>query len=288
MKNSTLIISAIIVLIILPISVIMAQDDEAAVDKPVKATFESAILIDNQTVMVPIKGTLEFDIFHRFGTLGNGFEDLFGLYAPSNIRIGAAYSPVQNLFVGLGLTKRKNLLDGSVKYALLKQMRSGKIPVSVSYFGNVTYDTRESENREEIYNKTDRISYFHQVIIARKFTDWLSIQVAPSLSHYNIINKYMENDHFALAFGGQVKITGTTFIIANVDQPLTKHTLYNPNPNISLGIQFTSSSHAFQIFLSNFNSLNPQENNFFNTHNYADGFTDNFLIGFNITRLWNF
>ena len=37
--------------------------------KPVKNTFESAVLLDNQTVIVPIKGTFEMDIQHRFGTI---------------------------------------------------------------------------------------------------------------------------------------------------------------------------------------------------------------------------
>ena len=54
--------------------------------RPVRAPFESSILIDNQTIIVPSKGTLEFDIQHRFGTVDNGLSDLYGFWAPSNIR----------------------------------------------------------------------------------------------------------------------------------------------------------------------------------------------------------
>ncbi|MFN3841224.1 MAG: DUF5777 family beta-barrel protein, partial [Cyclobacteriaceae bacterium] len=72
---------------------VVAQDDEAeatgqANAKPVKSTFESTWLIDNQSVMVPAKGTLQMDIMHRFGTVNNGYDDFWGIYAPSNIRIG--------------------------------------------------------------------------------------------------------------------------------------------------------------------------------------------------------
>jgi Membrane bound beta barrel domain (DUF5777) len=63
--------------------------------KPVKNTFGSVWLIDNQTVMVPIKGTLEFDIHHRFGIVNNGAKDLWGFFAPSNIRLGFTYSPLR-------------------------------------------------------------------------------------------------------------------------------------------------------------------------------------------------
>lgn len=257
-------------------------------DKPVRSTFESAWILDNQSVMVPIKGTLEFDISHRFGTFRNGFNDLFGLYANSNIRLGFGYAPIENLYVGFGLTKYKNLIDLNLKYALLKQTRTGKIPVSITYFGNIAIDPRDEDSREEVFNSSDRYSFFHQVIIARKFTDWLSLQLSPSLSHYNIIEKTMKNDHFAVALSGQIGITGSMDIIFGVDQPITKHTLDNPNPNLSLGLQIATSSHAFQIFIGNYNSIVPQENNVFNQKNYAEGFQENFLIGFNITRLWNF
>ncbi len=37
---------------------------------------------------------------------------------------------------------------------------------------------------------SDRLSYFHQILIARKVTDKLSVQVAPSLSHHNVVNGY--------------------------------------------------------------------------------------------------
>ena len=87
--------------------------------KPVKNMFESIWIIDNQTVMVPFKNTLEFDIQHRFGLVENGYEDFWGLYAPSNIRLGFSYVPINNLMVGFGLTKQNLTWDFNAKYALL-------------------------------------------------------------------------------------------------------------------------------------------------------------------------
>ncbi|MGK0174464.1 MAG: hypothetical protein ACI9AT_000844 [Ulvibacter sp.] len=277
---------------ILPGISLIAQEEEQPADKPVRATFNSALLIDNQSVMVPIKGTFEFDILHRFGTVGNGFEDLYGLYASSNMKLGFTYAPIDNLSVGLGLTKRKHMLDLNAKYALLKQMRSGKIPVSVTYFGNMAIDLREEDKREEVYHSSNRYSYFHQLIVARKFTPELSLQVAGSLSHFNIIQEGMDNDHYAISLGGKYKLTETLSGIFNVDQPITKHKANNPNPNLSLGLEVSTSSHAFQVFVGNYSSIVPQENNVFNANNYnpdegEGSFGDNLLIGFNITRLWN-
>ena len=94
--------------------------------RPVRNTFESNWLIDNQTVMVPIKGTFEMDIQHRFGTMNNGYDDFWGFYAPSNIRIGFDYVPIEKLQIGFGFTKERKMWDFNAKYALLQQGRKAQ------------------------------------------------------------------------------------------------------------------------------------------------------------------
>ena len=77
-------------------SISFAQEEEEK-DKPVRAPFESGYLIDNQTTMIPIKGTLEYAIQHKFGTMENGLSDVWGIYAPgANVRLGLNYVPVTN------------------------------------------------------------------------------------------------------------------------------------------------------------------------------------------------
>jgi hypothetical protein len=279
--------------------------------KPVKNTFEGIWLIESQTVMVPVKRTFEMDIMHRFGTLEKGYEDFYGFFAPSNIRLGFSYVPVDNLLVGASITKSNMTWEGYAKYALLKQTK-GKYPVSVTYYGNASLDTRKKSNF--IY-WSDRMMFFNQLIIARKVTDKFSIQVAPSLTHQNVVNGYyktsgsladstykavvkgeMKHNHFAISVAARYKIKEGMSVLFGYDQPLTRHAANNPNPNLSIGIEFTTSSHAFQLFVSNYYYMTPQRNSLYNRNNpiTIKGFNDitfrkeNFLIGFNITRLWNY
>src|SRR3954470_4020982 len=155
--------------------------------KPVKNTFESLWIIDNQTVMVPIKGTFEMDFQHRFGVVKNGYKDFFGLFASSNIRLGATYSPINKLNVGLGITKYNMTWDASAKYSIIQQMTTGRWPVSITYYGNMAIDTRPADN---FLHFSDRLTYFNQVIIARKVNEKFSVEVAPSVSHTNVVNGY--------------------------------------------------------------------------------------------------
>jgi hypothetical protein len=252
-------------------------------------TFESIWIIDNQTTHVPLRRTFEFDIIHRFGTVLNGYDDFFGLYAPSNIRIGFGYTPINNLMVGVGFTKFNLLWDVNVKYAILKEKGDRPFPVSLTYYGNMAIDTRPEEN---FVNSTDRLSYFNQLMVARKLTRDFSAQASVNYSHMNAVEGYvdengdiqgnMKNDHFSFSVMGRYKISDAFAFIGNYDQPLTQHPANNPHPNISLGVELATPLHAFQVFMGNYQWIVPQYSNFFNENDYTEGA---FLIGFNITRL---
>ena len=259
--------------------------------KPEKNTFGSIWIIDNQTVMVPIKKTFEMDIMHRFGTIKKGYEDFWGFFAPSNIRLGFEYVPIDNLMVGLSITKANMTWEAYGKYSIIKQTKK-KYPVSVTYYGNIAMDSRKKDNFTHF---SDRLMFFNQLIIARKFSPKLSLQVAPSHTHVNIVDGYfyepgkfrgvMNNEHFAVALSGRYKLSTVMGLIFNIDQPITKHHGNNPDPNISFGIEMVTSAHAFQFFLGNYSYITPERNNLFNHNDFAKG---QFLIGFNITRLWNY
>lgn len=275
---------------------VMAQDSLAIPAKPkpklAKNTFGGTWIIDNQTVMVDTKKTFEFDIQHRFGIVNNGYSDLYGLFAPANIRLGFIYTPVNNLSVGIGICKERMQVDGSLKYALIKQSAVGGWPVSISVLGDAAVDTRDKSN---FVTFVDRISYFSQLMIARKVTTKFSVQVAPSLTYFNNVEGYinseggispkMNNSHFAIAFMGRYRLTQSFAVIADYDQPLTQHPTNNPHPNVSFGIDIGTISHTFQIFATNYSSILPESNNVFNQNDFTKG---QWLIGFNISRNWYF
>src|SRR5580765_5488695 len=116
------------------------QDDENKEDKkeddskkPARPAFESPQLMDEQSVVVQSPKTLEFNLQHRFGAINaNHLKDLYGIYAPANIRMGFSYTPIKNLALGFGTSKLKMYVDVNAKYAILKQAKNWSIPVSVT------------------------------------------------------------------------------------------------------------------------------------------------------------
>ena len=318
-KRQLVFSSYLIVSLFLVSSTCFAQNDSTATatqtdapvplkHKPVKNTFNSVWIFDDQTVMVPVKGTFEADIQHRFGTVENGAKDVWGIYASANMRIGFNYSPIKNLYLGFGLAKNNLLWDGSAKYAILKQTK-GKYPVSVTYYGNIGYKSAADPNHFLFTYQTQRLSFFNELLIARKVTDKFSVQVGASISHQNSVPGYYAQkdtttfvykkekfDMFTASVCARYQLTGVTTLIIDYDQPLTRFATNNPHPNVAFGFEFNTSGHTFQLFAGNYSLLNPQQNSLYNTNN-PFGFKQTggtkvsggqFLIGFNITRLWNF
>lgn len=280
----------------------VAAQDSTQSDKPVvkkksyvKNTFDGNHIIDNQTVVVPNQGAFEFDIQHRFGTIEHGWKDLAGLFASANMLLGVSYVPIKDFQIGFGATNDKMQTVGTLKYALLKQTKDNKMPLSVTLFGNAAMDTRAKNSSLPIVETSDRFSYFTQIIVARKISEKLSLQVAPSLSYYNNVEAYYDannvikpktnNAHLAISVAGKYSISESVSIIANYDQPLTQHPMNNPNPNLSLGLDFKTSGHEFQVFLGNYGTLIPQQDHMYNHNDFQKS---QFLIGFNISRLWFF
>jgi len=243
-----------------------------------RAAFESTSLIENQTDRVYSKGTIEMIMNHRFGVV-TGTNDLIGIWAPANIRLAVNYSITDRITVGFGTTKDYRLQDFCLKTALLKQTVDGKMPVSITYYGNATVSALPKEN---FYHTSDRWSFFNQIIIAKRFSKMFSLQLAPSYSHYNVVDAPMSNDLFAIQFGGRAKVTSTMSILLDVNQPITSQENV-PKSGFSVGTEFSTVGHTFQIFVSNYRGIINQQSNMFNQNDFFEG---DFAIGFNISRTW--
>lgn len=273
-------------------SVLLAQE-EPPKDRPVRAPFNSGILIDNQTTVVPSVKTLEYMIQHKFGHINNGFSDLFGLYAPgANIRMALNYVPYKNLQIGYGLSRIRMYSDFSVKYTILEQTRQNTIPVAVGVFANMAIDGRNDEAFGNNYKFTNRFSYFTQLIVGRRFNDFVSVQANASFTHYNLTEPGTDHDKISVGINGRVNFSPQSSILFQYDAPLkikaiTEHREWNnpAKPNIGLGWEIRTSTHAFHIYLSSTDGMIPQHNALYNLNDWTKG---DLMFGFSITRLWSF
>jgi hypothetical protein len=269
-----------------------SQDEEPPKDLPVRSPFASGILIDNQTTVISAPRTMEYYIQHKFGRVNNGISDLFGIYAPgANIRMALSYVPVKKLQVAYGLSRVRMYSDFSVKYTILEQTRRNTIPVAVGIYANMAIDGSNEEVFGKNYSFTSRLSYFSQIIVGRKFNDWVSVQANASFTHYNITDDLIDHDKISVGLNGRVNVTPRSSILFQYDIPLKIQQIAeyreftNPAlPNIGLGWEIRTTTHAFNIYVSSTDGMIPQHNALYNRNDWTKG---DIMVGFTITRLWS-
>src|SRR5690606_15394041 len=154
------------------------EQNPTEVDGKVTGIFKGTRLINGHSIETREKGNLDFIISHRFGRLNSGAYSLFGL-DDSNIRLGLDYAVTEQLTVGLGRNALSKVYAGFITYKVLEQQIGHRtIPVSLVWFSNMSITTFR---RPELpMNFRRKLGFTHQVLIARKFNESLSLQLSPS------------------------------------------------------------------------------------------------------------
>jgi hypothetical protein len=278
----------IIFILSLLLSPIFAQEEaQEKTSAPVRNTFSTELLIENQTVATPYKGGLQLQIQHRFSPIET-IHNLYGIYGSANTRIGLNYGITDRLMIGAGTTKDYALQDLRWKYLILQQTENNSMPVSLSYYGNIVADLRAEENfgPSTDFKQMHRLSYFTQLIVARKFSEKISAQIAPSFIYFNTVKRLSDdvgykNMNFGLHAGARANLFGNHSLMIEYDQLLTKQDtgegLDQPKPNLAFAWEIGTATHSFQVFASNYNLIIDQYNLLYSTT------SRDYMFGFNIT-----
>jgi hypothetical protein len=260
---------------------------EAPKDEPVIATFKATRLINQQTIEVGGTRSLDFRIHHHFGPFNSGAYDFWGIDGGASIRLGLEYSYNGRLQFGLGRTSYEKQIDGFLKYRLLRQSKSGSMPISVTLFSGAYRNGIKGlqiGGIDKFKYASDRLSFVQQIIIARKIDDKLSIQITPTMVHYNLVeNLSDQNDAYFLGIAGRYKISNRTAITYEYGAKLLNYSESKYYDSMGIGLDIETGGHVFQMFLTN--SFGMTENQTFARTNSA--WADRgFRLGFNVSRMF--
>jgi len=254
----------------------------------VTGTFKASHVINMQTVESTAAGALSFVIQHRFDRLNTGAYNFFGL-DNATLRLGLDYGITDRLNVGIGRSSYLKTFDGFVKYKVLRQTEGKQMPVTVSVLGTITNYTQDMKDKKYL-TANYRTAYSGQLLIARKFSRRLSLEVTPTYLHYNLVPTVNDkNDVFALGMGGRFRITNRMSINAEYDylppSQVVSATVHN---TFSLGWDIETGGHVFQLVFSNTQTmLETQYLTPYYTQTTSTWGNGDIYFGFNISRNFN-
>jgi hypothetical protein len=262
------------------------QRQRAVKDAPVDELFLIGSIAGMSTVTNLEKGDLNSVIMHNFGLVSGGIEDFWGLDQGAAVRLGIDYGVTDKLSLGIGRTSIEDNVDLRFKYTLLRQMSSDKIPVEVALKGDLGINTQKN-TRFEDFTFTERLNYFTSIMVARKFNDTFTLQVAPMISHFNTVVVEAdlitpENTHFALGLGGRYQLNernSLTFEYLPVLGDRTDGTINH----FALGYEVETGGHVFQMFFMSGQWFTEQH---LIARTTTDFFASDFRLGFNVNRVF--
>ncbi len=253
------------------------------------ATFKTTRVINFHTIETVGKRTLDFRISHRFGLVNSGVDDFWGIDGGASIRLGLEYSYDGRLMVGFGRTSYQKLLDGFLKYRLLRQTEGGEMPLSVTLFSGM-YATMAKDPLKKVtgFDRYEhfysRLSYNYQVIVGRKFGTNFSAQIAPWYVHLNQVDLLKDaNDSYGLSGAIRYKFTKHMALTAEYAYRLNDYTDRNFYDSFGIGFEIETGGHVFQMHVTN--SFGLSENQFlpYTDTKWGDG---GIRIGFNVSRVF--
>lgn len=262
------------------------------------ATFKASRLINGQTVETISKNHLNFWISHRFGAVNSGFiANFFGL-DEAKIRLGLEYGLTDRWLVGAGRSSLEKTYDLYTKYKVLRQ--SNTMPVTVTAMAGWGINTMpsgyvmESGASMRFSNNIERYSYWSQVLVARKFTEKLSLQLMPTLIHVNKVeDPSIPNQLFALGAGGRYKLSQRVTLSGEYYHTFADKQAYEANTSktypyrnaLSLGVDIETGGHVFQFHLTNARGMVEKQ---FIAQNIGSWQEGDIFYGFNIARTFSF
>jgi hypothetical protein len=248
------------------------------------ATFKTTRLINGHSVENVAAGVLDFRISHRFGYISGGAYELWGLDEAS-MRLGLDYGLTRWWMIGVGRSTYQKQYDGFTKVKLLRQSSGVRsMPITLSAFGSMMYKSLKFDdpNRDNYY--TSNLYYSGQLLIARKFNESLSLQLMPTIVHYNLVPEATDpNDLFSVGIGGRMKISKRTSLNIEYYYQLPDYKLPGTTNSLAIGFDIETGGHVFQLYCTN--STGMTERTYINetTGNFFKG---DIRLGFTISRVF--
>ncbi len=254
------------------------------------ATFKTTRLINFHTTEVLGKNSLDFRIAHRFGDVNSGAYNMFGLDQTANIRLGLEYSPDGKLMMGIGRTSQKKIIDGFVKYRLLRQTTDDKMPISITFFSSMYYTFEDflinvnGANINKYKYDTDRMSFCHQVMVARKFNPDFSMQLSVGMVHFNLVDRITDfNDCYFAGVVTRYKFTPRQAVTLEYGFRFNNYSQTAYYDSFGIGYDLETGGHVFQLHFTNSFGLTENEFLMYTTKTWSKY---EVRLGFNISRVF--
>lgn len=257
-------------------------DTDSLSEQYASAVFKGLKIVNFESTKLVAKKELTFIVSHRFGSIENGFDSFFGL-DDAVTRLNFVYGLTDAINVGISRSSFQKIYEASAKYRLARQKGNG-FPFTIVAYNSILINTAlEKENLPKLEFR-DRLGYTVQLLVSKKVSTNLSLEIAPTFFHDNFVAyNDQHNSQYAIGLGGRQKLGKRWSINLDYGWHLNRASGSPFKNPLSIGFDLETGGHVFQMHFSNAQAMNT--NGFLGqaTGDWSDG---NIYFGFNLSRVF--
>lgn len=257
------------------------------------SAFKSLKIVNLESTKLVGKGDFYFIVAHRFDYLNKGFDDFFGL-DNANTQLKFAFGLKDWLTVHVSRSGFQETYDLGIKYLLISQKTEG-FPLTIVGFNSLAINTEMKKVNYPLIQFENRLTYVTQLLISRKVTEKLSLEIAPAYFHENIVRDILDennevvlpnpqdNNQYAIGLGGRYKFAKRWSVNMDYAAHLNRasQSIYK-NP-LSIGVDLETGGHVFQMHFTNSKAMHESG---FLGQTTGDWSKGEISFGFNLVRVF--
>lgn len=254
--------------------------DATSGNEKVVSAFKGLKIVNLESTKLAAKGDLYFIVAHRFGSVKDGFEGFFGL-DNANTQLKFVYGLTD--WLTISGARSELAYDFSGKYTLFNQTTDG-FPVTIAGFTSLAINNTLKESLYPKLTFDNRFTYVQQLLISRKYSEKLSLEVAPTIFHENFVeNPQQDNTQYAIGFGGRYKLSNRWSLNIDYAAHLNRasNSIYK-NP-LSIGFDLDTGGHVFQMHFTSSQGIHEAGYLGQTTGDWTKG---DVFFGFNLLRVF--
>lgn len=245
------------------------------------SAFKAIKIVNNQSTKQASEKELYLYVSHRFGSIDEGINTLFGLDI-ANTKIELLYGLTNNLQIGFSRESFKKIYSLNAKYNITTQ--SSKLPINSSLYVSYNYNSLLDQDIYPTLSNSDRNLFFGQLLLSKNFSDKISLQLSPTYAKRGFNETIFEQENnIILGLASSYRITNRLAFNIEYSANLDRPEISPFNDVLSFGIDIETGGHVFQLLFSNTQTIDNVSVMTDAEGSWKDG---KIYFGFNILRVF--
>lgn len=272
---------------------LLKEIDDKSMESTANPAFKALKIVNFESTKLIGKGDFYLIISHRFDYLDQGIKEFFGL-DNAFTQLKFAYGITDKFTIQVARSGFQKTYDLGLKYLIISQKTNGS-PVAIAFFNSLAANTELDKANYPSLDFQDRLSYVSQLLISRKITDKLSLEVAPTFFHEGFLVEILDENNnvvtpnpqdknqFAVGIGGRYKLSKRLSLNMDYGAHLNRASQSVFKNPLSVGLDIDTGGHIFQVLFTNSKAMHEAG---FLGHTTGDWGKGEISFGFNLIRVF--